>query len=197
MIDDRLVLALAGILEAGGVHQRCCLIGGQALRDLYHALQEYIGPEIPGVRASQDLDLLLSMGQDVEADNALHAHLHEHWELIPGRGATYRWRKDGEVELDLATSFSDHEQPGKVARVTLQGSRRINAYRMIPTWLHTMNLIEPCHGIELRRIGLERLRHTALLIAKVLAVDACLRELEGHEPAAWAKRMDRDLEDML
>ena len=61
MIDERLVRALAGIIRAGGTHQRACLIGGQALRDLYHALQARLG-EIPAVRTSEDLDLLGHLG---------------------------------------------------------------------------------------------------------------------------------------
>lgn len=196
MIDERLVRALAGIIRAGGTHQRACLIGGQALRDLYHALQARLG-DIPPVRTSEDLDLLVAVGEDAEADRALHAHLREHWDVDANHGATYRWKADPEVQLDLATTYDAEQPPGKAARITLRGASRILAYRMIPSWLHAMNLIEPCHGTELRNIGLERLRHTALLISKLLAVDACLRELVMEQPAAWVRRIDRDLVDVL
>lgn len=196
MIDERLVRALAGIIRAGGTHQRACLIGGQALRDLYHALQARLG-DVPAVRTSEDLDLLIAVGEDPEADQALHAHLREHWDEEANRGATYRWKADPEVQLDLATTYAAEQSPGKAARITLHGTGRILAYRMIPSWLHAMNLIEPCHGTELRGIGLERLRHTALLISKIMAVDACLRELATDQPAAWVRRIDRDLVDVL
>lgn len=196
MIDERLVRALAGIISAGGTHQRACLIGGQALRDLYHALQARLG-EIPSVRTSEDLDLLIAVGEDPAADRALHAHLNEHWDGDANHGATYRWKADPEVQLDLATTYAAEQSPGKAARITLRGASRILAYRMIPSWLHAMNLIEPCHGTALKNIGLERLRHTALLISKILAVDSCLREMATDQPAAWVRRIDRDLADVL
>jgi len=196
MIDERLVRALEGIIRAGGIHHRVCLIGGQALRDLYHALQARLG-DIPGVRTSEDLDLLIAVGEDAEADRALYSHLRDHWDGDPNHGATFRWKEDPEVQLDLATTYDAEQPPGKAARITIRGASRILAYRMIPAWLHAMNLIEPCHGTALRNIGLERLRHTALLISKILAVDTCLRELASDRPAAWAQRIDRDLADVL
>jgi hypothetical protein len=196
MIDERLVRALAGIVRAGGTYQRACLIGGQALRDLSHALQARLG-EIPTVRTSEDLDLLIAVGENAEADRALKAHLREQWDGDPNHGATYRWKIDADIQLDLATTYDAEQSPGKVARITLHGTGRILAYCMIPSWLHAMNLIEPCHGTALRNIGLERLRHTALLISKILAVDSCLGEMAIDQPATWVRRIDRDLADVL
>lgn len=196
MIDARVIQALEGIVQAGKTHQRACLIGGQALRDLYEALTVRIGPDIPAVRASQDLDLLLSIGNDQAADRALHAVLDAAWSPKPGKPATYAWRSDPAIELDLATTYGDGDQPARAVKITVAGGGRILAYRMIPAWLHGLNLMEPCHAPALRRIGLERLRHTALLVSKLLAVDACLTALADPKPPAWTDRVDRDLDDV-
>ena len=68
---------------------------------------------------------------------------------------------------------------------------------MIPGWLHDLNLTEVCQAPPLRRIGLARLRHTALLISKVLAVDVCLRMAADGEPPEHRARLPRDLADSL
>jgi hypothetical protein len=57
--------------------------------------------------------------------------------------------------------------------------------------------MEPCHGLPLRRIGLERFRHTALLVSKLLAAHSSLLAIAQPEPPAWTSRLDRDLEDIL
>ncbi|MBA3845289.1 MAG: nucleotidyl transferase AbiEii/AbiGii toxin family protein [Planctomycetes bacterium] len=197
IVDDRVVRALEGLIRVGNTHQRACLIGGQALRDLYDALRLRIGDDIPAVRASQDVDLLLSIGSDAESDGALHAVLQASWEPKIGRPATYVWREDRTVELDLATTYAADEPPARAVKISVGGAGRILAYRMIPGWLHDLNLMEPCHGVPLRRIGLERLRHTALLISKLLAVHASLVASALPDPPAWMSRLDRDLEDVL
>ncbi len=196
-IDQRLIPALQEILPVGNTHQRAYLIGGQALRDLATAWSARIGLDLPSVRASEDIDVLLSVGNDADADRALAGVLRDFWSLKPDRPATYCWRRDPSVELELATTYGPHDQPARAVRISMAGTGRILAYRMLPLWLHDLNLIEPCSGDHLRRIGLERLRHTALLISKVLAVDATLTAMAMPAPPGWVTRLDRDLGDIL
>jgi len=200
MIDARLVQALDELIhsgESGVIHQHACLIGGQAIRDLFRSLVANIGPDVRPFRASQDLDLLIVLQEEDGAGDALVAHLRERWRLMPNRPATYQWLNDPEVQLDLSTTYQVGETPGRSARITLRGTGRVLGYGMIPAWLHAMNLIEPCFTPELRRIGLERLRHTALLVSKMLAVGACIHALATEDPPAWTSRLDRDLVDIL
>ena len=56
--------------------------------------------------------------------------------------------------------------------------------------------MEPCHTPELKEIPLERLRHTALVITKVLAVGVCLEALGKPRPPDWVDRIPRDLVDI-
>ena len=197
MIDPRAVQALAGLIRTKRTHQRACLIGGQALLDLYGSLRVRIGPHIPAVRASSDLDLLLALGMDAESDRALSLLLNEDWTLKDGQPATYVWRRDTSIELDLATTYDDGEETARTAKITASGTGKVRAYRMIPLWLYRLNLIEPCHTTELRTIGLERLRHGALLVSKLLAVDASMTALATPEPPSWTARLSRDLADVL
>jgi hypothetical protein len=95
------------------------------------------------------------------------------------------------------TTYQTGEQPARAVKISRSGSGRMLAYKMIPAWLFNMNLMEPCHDHALRRIGLERLRHTALVISKILAVEACLKALSDPTPPEWTKRLDRDLQDIL
>ncbi len=196
MIDPRLVDAVASLVQEGCVHHRACLIGGQALRDLHAELRVRIGPEIPDVRASDDIDLLLALDADPAANRALHSAMTEHWEPIPERLASFRRRADPEVELDLVTTYEKGQAPAQAMKIAVSGSTHVLAYRILPAWLHAMNLMEPCHAPALRRIHLQRLRHSALLVSKVLAVHASVSKLTEPDPPRWTQRVDRDMDDV-
>lgn len=197
MIDQRLVDAVASLVQESCSHHRAYLIGGQALRDLHAELQVRFGPDIPDVRTSDDIDLLLALDDAPDAHQALHAAITEHWEPIPNRPASFRWLADRTVELDLVTTYERDQAPAEPMRIAISGSSRVRAYRILPAWLHAMNLIEPCNALALRRINLQRLRHGALLVSKLLAVHASVSKLaESASPPTWTERVNRDLDDV-
>ena len=92
IIDPRIVEAISGIIVAGSSHQRACLIGGQALRDLYDSCVAD-GAAIPVARTSADVDILMSLGTNHEADAALQAALIKEWKRDTTRSAKYLWRR--------------------------------------------------------------------------------------------------------
>jgi len=201
MIEPRLVEAIASLIGRGALRQHACLIGGQAIHDLQAALDDGLGG-IPPARTSTDIDLLIAFRADARADQAIAEAIAADWTSVPRPGTTssftYAYRADPTVQLDIGMTY---EKPGEAAQTIVIRTggrpREVTACRIIPLWLMQLNLSEPCHTPALHGIGLERLRHTALLVTKLIAVHASLVKLASPDPPAWTARLDRDLADVL
>ncbi len=195
------VQALVDLIDRARLQGEACLIGGQALRD-WHAREVHILERRPGIPAPRtttgiDLHLALAKGRD-----RIVPILESDWRQDTEQSFRFHWRHDATVTLDLIeqTNPAAQSRIKFIARLST-GSGQVSAVRVLPPWIATCALWEPCFAPAFARLGLLRLTHLGLLASKLAAVATTAEAIRTAkaDPSAvpeWCARLPKDLQDL-
>lgn len=204
-VDPHIAQALAGFITATGTQERAVLIGGQAIRD-WHAAQTHaltgVAVTIPIPRTTTDMDVHLLIEKEERASVA--QAITSDWTPQAGSGDraySFLWKQDPSITLDLI-ACTDAQARTRVQFLAKLGTGTdIGAVRVLAPWIIEHHLHERCFNPALAQLRLRRLNRLGLAAAKADAIGATIGELiaadrEQREPKPWARRLDKDLQDL-
>lgn len=205
-IERSVVEALTSFIIATGTQERAILIGGQAIWDWYgaqaHALTgAAISLPIPRATTDMDVHLLIEKEEREDVTRAIEVDWIPTTERTGERVFQFTWRRDAAITLDLiaATAAQSGNQVQFFAK--LGTGTTIGAVRVPEPWIISHHLHERCFGPALAQLRMRRLNRLGLAASKVGAINVTISELilaerESREPQTWARRLDKDLQDL-
>ncbi len=204
-IEHNVAAALTAFISATGTQERAILIGGQAIRD-WHAAQTHAltgtAVTLPVPRATTDMDLHVIIEREEREDVA--RAIEADWTPVPEGGSrVYRftWNRDPAITLDLIATIDVQARDRVQFFAKLSTGADIGAARVLEPWIIRNHLYERCFGPSLAQLRMRRLNRLGLAASKAGAIGQSISELiaasrEAREPMAWARRLDKDLQDL-
>jgi hypothetical protein len=205
-IEHNVIEALTSFIIATGTQERAILIGGQAIRD-WHSAQAHAltgaAISLPNPRATMDMDIHLLIEKE-EREDVARAILVD-WmptsQDTAERVFSFTWRRDLAITLDLIAT-TDAQAANRVQFFAKLGTgSAVGAVRVLEPWIVRHHLHERCFGPALAQLRMRRLNRLGLAASKIGAINVTIHELicaerESREPRTWARRLDKDLQDL-